>query len=437
MKSFLHETSKKKSKQRAIAVGVCKKGEPGSDGAAPLEELVSLCKTAGAQVVGRLTQVLERYNAATLIGSGKVDELAELTRDRNADIVVFDTVLAPSQQVNLEKRLGMQVIDRPGVILDIFAIHAKTREARAQVELAQMQYMLPRLAGGWSHLERQEGAIGTRGPGETQLETDRRLVRKRITDLKKKLENIEGERHLQRQGRQELFNVCLVGYTNAGKSTVFNRLTGESVTAENYLFATLDSTTRKVKLSAKNQILLSDTVGFIRRLPVTLVASFKSTLLEASEADLLLHVIDIADDYFEERITTVNDILKEIGCEGIPGIPIFNKIDLRNDPDLYRTLIQKYPGARFISAASGEGLSRLKADLEELVENSRVTIQADIAPSEGRVYGILSAIGQVLSSRADDGVINLTVRLPQSRLGRLKNEGVKYKVLENANGFKK
>ena len=281
LKSFLHETSKRKIKQRAILVGIYKKSDKAVSDDEPLDELASLCRTAGAIIVGRMTQLVERFSPATLMGSGKVEELAELAKREKADIVVFDTTLAPSQQVNLEKRLSKQVIDRPGLILDIFAIHAKTREARAQVELAQMQYLLPRLAGGWTHLERQEGAIGTRGPGETQLETDRRLVRKRIADLKKKLSEIEGERQVQRKGRSDLFNICLVGYTNAGKSTVFNKLTGEQVLAEDYLFATLDSTTRRVKLSRRNEVLLSDTVGFISRLPVSLVASFKSTLLRS------------------------------------------------------------------------------------------------------------------------------------------------------------
>ena len=429
MKSFLHETSKRKIRQRAIIVGVYKKSERSEHDIEGLDEISSLCRTAGAKVVGQLTQLVEHYNAATMIGSGKVEDLAQMVNDRRADIVVFDTVLAPSQQVNLEKRLSLQVIDRPAVILDIFAIHAKTREAKAQVELAQMQYMLPRLAGGWTHLERQEGAIGTRGPGETQLETDRRLVRKRIADLKKKLAEIEGERQVQRKGRLELFNVCLVGYTNAGKSTIFNKLTGENVNAEDYLFATLDSTTRRVKLSGRNEIMLSDTVGFIKRLPVSLVASFKSTLLEAREADLLLHVIDISNDNFEDEIATVNGILEEIGCIGIPVLPLFNKIDRRQDPDLFRQLLQRYPGARFISAVTGEGLGKLKIELQSYVEKSQATIIVKMAQDDQSKLSRLGSLSQIVDSTVVDGMILVTARLPESRLGKLKSEGMEFEIV--------
>lgn len=434
MKSFLHETQKRKIKQRAILVGVHKKTEKSAFDEESLDELASLCHTAGAVVVGRLSQAVERYSPATLIGSGKVDELAAMAKTEKANIIVYDTILAPSQQVNLEKRLGQQVIDRPALILDIFAIHAKTREAKAQVELAQMQYLLPRLAGGWTHLERQEGAIGTRGPGETQLETDRRLVRKRIADLKKKLHEIEGERQVQRKGRSELFNICLVGYTNAGKSTVFNKLTGEHVIAENYLFATLDSTTRKLRLSRRNEVLISDTVGFIRRLPVSLVASFKSTLMEASEADLLLHIIDISDEDFEERITTVNSILEEIGAGDIPIIHVFNKIDLINDPDLYRAILVRFPGAHFISAATGEGMSRLKADLENYLERSRVTIELSVDANDGRIMKLVNSLAYIYESRVIDDMVEIKARLPKSRLGKLQGQGVNFTVINEANG---
>ncbi len=437
MKSFLYETSKKKIKQRAIVVGAFLKKESEVQIEGLLDELASLCRTAGAKVVGRLTQSLDHFNPSSLLGKGKVDELADMASERKADIIVFDTTLSPSQQVNLEKRLGKQVIDRPGLILDIFAIHAKSHEAQAQVELAQMQYILPRLAGGWTHLERQEGAIGTRGPGETQLETDRRLVRKRITDLKKKLIEIEGERHIQRKRRSDLFNVCLVGYTNAGKSTIFNLLTGEKVIAENYLFATLDSTTRRVKLSGKNEILLSDTVGFIRKLPVSLVASFKSTLLEASEADLLLHVIDISDDDFENKMATVNGILQELDCAHINILPIFNKIDQRNDPDLFRQLLVRYPGARFISAASGEGINRARAEIERYLEYSKSTILVNIEIGDSKKFGIVNAAGQVLDSNAENGYMKMKIRLPSSRLGKLKSEGIEFSRLDNDNSAEK
>jgi GTP-binding protein HflX len=431
LKTFFHQTSRRKLRQNAILAGVHKKSERAAFEAGTLDELASLCRTAGANVVGRITQVMDRFNPATLIGSGKVEELSRMIEDRSADLVVFDTTLAPSQQVNLEKRLSKQVIDRPALILDIFAIHAKTREARAQVELAQMQYILPRLAGGWTHLERQEGAIGTRGPGETQLETDRRLVRKRISDLKKQLVEIEGERHEQRKGRKDLFNVCLVGYTNAGKSTIFNRITGENVVAENYLFATLDSTTRKVKLPRRDLMLLSDTVGFIRKLPVSLVASFKSTLLEASEADLLLHVISISDDDFEDKIETVMETLNDIGCSAIPTIPLFNKIDLKNDPDLYVRLLRRYPGAHFVSGVTGEGVSTLLASIENHLERSRVTIKTLIDASDSQGYGLISSLAYILDSITRDGRVELKARMPKARLGKLARAGIEFRLVEN------
>lgn len=430
----LFDTSKKKIKQRAIVVGVSTKGDGPESIEANLDELASLCRTAGANVVGRMTQALDRLNPSTLIGSGKVDELSGKIRKDNANLVVFDTILSPSQQANLEKHLGAQVIDRPALILDIFAIHAKTREARAQVELAQMQYILPRLAGGWTHLERQEGAIGTRGPGETQLETDRRLVRKRISDLRKKLDEIEGERHTQRKGRSEFFNLCLVGYTNAGKSTLFNKLTGENVVAEDYLFATLDSTTRKIRLPKRNTILLSDTVGFIRNLPVSLVASFKSTLLEASEADLLLHVIDLSDEDYEARIIIVNKVLDEIGCSGIPVLPVFNKIDHRNDPDLYMGLMRQYPRARFVSASTGEGLGKLKEEIENYLERSRITIMVSLEQSDSRGYGFLQSIAYISETAPVDGIIRIKARLPKSRLGKLKSRGMEFEEIGGSNG---
>jgi GTPase len=433
LKSFF-ETSKRKIRQKAIVAGVYLKGEKGGADGMLLDELASLCRTAGAAVVGRMIQVLDRFNPSTLIGSGKAEELVGRIKESGANLVVFDTPLSPSQQVNLEKKLGVPVVDRPALILDIFAIHAKTREAKAQVELAQMQYILPRLTGGWTHLERQEGAIGTRGPGETQLETDRRLVRKRIADLKKKLMEIEGERHVQRKGRAEFFNICLVGYTNAGKSTLFNGLTGENALAEDYLFATLDSTTRKVRLSRRNTVLLSDTVGFIRNLPVSLVASFKSTLLEASEADLLLHVIDLSDENFEERITTVNGVLDEIGCRGIPVMPVFNKIDRKNDPDLYIGLMKQYPGARLVSASSGEGLSKLREDIENFIEGTRATILVTLDTTDSRIYGLLQSIAYISEAAADDGFIRLKARLPRARLGRLKGQGINFEVIEGTSG---
>jgi len=424
LKSFFEGISTKKIKQKAVVVGVYKKSPIIDSGSNQLDEIASLCKTAGAKVVGRLSQQVDKLNPATLLGSGKTDELADLIKERSADLAVFDSDLSASQQVNLEKRLKCQVVDRPGIILDIFALHARTREAKAQVELAQLEYLLPRLAGGWTHLERQEGSIGTRGPGETQLETDRRLVRKRIRDLKKKLIDIETERQTQRKHRKGSFKVCLVGYTNAGKSTLFNLLTGGDVPAENYLFATLDSTTRRVKLPGKSEVLLSDTVGFIKKLPLSLVASFKSTLMEVSDADLLLHVIDISDKDFEEHISTVSGILSEIGSGNIPVIQIFNKIDLRADHDLFRSLLPRYPGSRFVSAATREGIGRVIGDLGAQFEKEMVIISAKLDRDSMEKLNLISAAGQILDSIGEDGYLEVKARIPKTILGKLRSQGI-------------
>lgn len=434
MKSFFDGTLKKKLKRRAVVVGAYKKSESNNNQGNRLDEIISLSRTAGGKIVGSITQYIERFNPSTLIGGGKVEELARLVKEKNADLVVFDTSLSASQQMNLEKKTKTQVIDRPGLILDIFALHARTRESKIQVELAQFEYLLPRLAKGWSHLERQEGSIGTRGPGETQLETDRRLIRLKIRDLKKKIKNIEGERLIQRKQRKGHFNVCLVGYTNAGKSTIFNLLTGEDITAANYLFATLDSTTRRLDLSNGNRILLSDTVGFIKRLPVSLVAPFRSTLYEASSADLLLHVIDIADEDFEEKIATVNGVLNDLGCSDIPIIHLFNKIDKFSDPEMFRLLLSKYSGARFISAVSKEGINRLLESIENYIEKSKATIIADIHPADGGKLSLLSSFGQVIDSVDNDGILKVKVRLPKIMLGKLKAEAIEYQLLDNEDG---
>lgn len=426
MKSFFDGIPGKKALRRAIVVGVRKKGDYAASADSHLDEIASLCRTAGAEVVGRFIQALDRYNPSTLIGAGKVEELAAFVKEKQANLVVFDISLSPSQQTNLERKLKLQVIDRPGIILDIFALHARTREARVQVELAQFEYLLPRLARGWRHLERQEGSIGTRGPGETQLETDRRLVRLRISELKKKLKSIESERLIQRKMRKGLFKACLVGYTNTGKSSIFNFLTGEDVTAANYLFATLDSTTRRLKLSGKNELLISDTVGFIRKLPVSLVASFKSTLFEASSADLLIHVIDTSESDFEDRIASVNSVLGEIDADTIPVLNVFNKIDKINDPGLFRSLLAQYPGSRFVSAVTGEGMGRLMETLESYLESTRVTVIANIHPDDGTKMNMLGSLGQLIDSETDDGVLKVKVKLPVNRLGKLESEGIEF-----------
>lgn len=294
-----------------------------------LEELAELSRTAGAEVVGRTTQKLDHPNVATYVGKGKVSEVKEASRERNANVVIFDDELSPSQQRNLEQELGAKVIDRTALILDIFATRAHTREGRLQTSLAQMSYLLPRLAGQWSHLERMEGAIGTRGPGETQIETDRRLIRSRISKIKRELDEVRTQRALYRRNRQRnnIPVVALVGYTNAGKSTLMRALSGADVFVENKLFATLDPVTRRLKLPSGETALLTDTVGFIQKLPTELVAAFRATLEELQEADVLLHVVDLSHPNAFQHVESVTGTLKDLGVEGRTQLLALNKVD--------------------------------------------------------------------------------------------------------------
>lgn len=312
--------------ERTVIVGIITFGQDEAKLEEYLDELEFLTTTAGGEVIKRFSQKMERPNPKTFLGTGKIDEIAYYVKDNDISTVIFDDELTPSQQKNLDKILGVKVLDRTNLILDIFAQRAQTSYARTQVELAQYQYLLPRLTGLWTHLERQKGGIGLRGPGETEIETDRRIVRDRIALLKDKLKVIDKQMAIQRGNRGALVRVALVGYTNVGKSTLMNLVSKSEVFVEDKLFATLDTTVRKVVIR-NLPFLLSDTVGFIRKLPTQLVESFKSTLDEVREADLLLHVVDISHPDFEDHIASVNDVLKEIKSDGKPTIMVFNKID--------------------------------------------------------------------------------------------------------------
>jgi len=345
--------------ERAVLVGhAVRDGVRGRS----LDELALLADTAGARVVERVVQRRGPIHPATFIGKGKLAELKASVERSDADMVIFDDDLSPAQVRNLEKAVGRKVVDRSELILDIFARRARTRESRLQVELAQLEYTFPRLTGMWRHLERQEGGIGTRGPGETQLETDRRLVRERIAILKRDLKGVEREREIQRRRRRGEFRVALVGYTNAGKSTLFNALTRSHVLVENRLFATLDATTRKMVSPERTVVLLTDTVGFIRKLPHHLVASFHSTLVEAIEADLLLHVVDAADPGFRRQIVAVEQVLEEILETPRPTTLAFNKADLV-DEEMTAGLRAEFSDSFVVSARSGEGLDGLRTSL--------------------------------------------------------------------------
>jgi GTP-binding protein HflX len=336
-----------------------------------LDELALLADTAGARVVERLLQRRGPVHPATFIGKGKLEELKGCVQQGDADMVIFDDDLSPAQVRNLEKAVAVKVVDRSELILDIFARRARTRESRLQVELAQLEYTFPRLTGMWKHLERQAGGIGTRGPGETQLETDRRLVRERIARLKRDLEAVERERETQRRKRRSEFRTALVGYTNAGKSTMFNALTRAQVFVEDRLFATLDATTRKMVRADRTTALVTDTVGFIRKLPHHLVASFHSTLVEAIEADLLLHVVDASEPDFRRQMTAVEGVLEEILETPRPTTLVFNKADRLADEETAAGLRVEFPGCHVVSAKTGEGLRALRDELWEMAAGER------------------------------------------------------------------
>lgn len=328
-----------------------------------LNELEQLARTAGAHVVERVTQSRTRIDPATFIGSGKVKEVKRLVKQHNADLVIFDDDLAPVQVRNIERKMDAKLLDRSGLILDIFAGRAQTAAAKTQVELAQLQYLRTRLTRRWTHLSRQKGGIGTKGPGETQIETDRRLIDKRIATLREKLEKIDQQRTTQRKARHGYTQVSLVGYTNAGKSTLMNAMADESVLAEDQLFATLDATTRNITLDGTEEVLLSDTVGFIRKLPHRLIESFKSTLDEVRTSDLLLHVIDVTHPRFEDHMRVVDETLDELDAQDIPHLLAFNKVDALDDTHLLRALRRDYPNAEFVSALRGIGVESLKEEL--------------------------------------------------------------------------
>ena len=380
------------SYERTVLVGIVTKDQDQEKLEEYLDELEFLTYTAGGEVIKRFSQRLDRPDPKTFIGSGKMNDVKEFADENDIGAVIFDDELSPAQQKNIEKILKCKILDRTGLILDIFAQRAKTSYARTQVELAQYEYLLPRLAGMWTHLERQRGGIGMRGPGETEIETDRRIVRDKISLLKKKLETIDRQMEVQRGNRGQLVRVALVGYTNVGKSTLMNVISKSEVFAENKLFATLDTTVRKVVIR-NLPFLLSDTVGFIRKLPTQLVESFKSTLDEVREADLLLHVVDISHPNFEDHIDSVNQILTEIKTLGKPTIMVFNKIDAHepeviDEDDLItektsvhytlkewkKTWMNKVgDNAIFISALNKENMEDFRKKVYEAVRQIHIT----------------------------------------------------------------
>jgi GTP-binding protein HflX len=392
-----------------------------------LAELASLTDTAGAAVVGTLFQRIAAPHPKYFIGEGKVDELRQLVRERDAGLVIFDEELSPSQGKNLEDRLGTRIMDRAELILDIFATRARTAEAQMQVELAQLQYMLPRLKRMWTHLTRG-GGIGFRGPGETQLETDRRLIGRRIRDLRRKLDDVAQQRATRRKGRTGEFRAALVGYTNAGKSSILRALSGTDIFVENRLFATLDPSTRSVELGPGARVLATDTVGFIRRLPHHLVASFRATLEEAVEADVLLHVIDGSHPGWEEQKYVVEDVLRDLGLEGRRTILVFNKTDRlthAEEESLRHRVLAAFPEpAVFVSALEPDGLIELRALLLDEIRERRPAVRLEIPSSDGQSIATVYREGEVLRREQRDTQIELVARLPEATVGRLRQRGV-------------
>ncbi|GAB4377263.1 MAG: GTPase HflX [Calditrichia bacterium] len=412
--------------ERSVLVGVVLPGQSHRECQENLQELELLALTAGLEVCASLIQERQKINPAFFIGSGKVADLNLLLRSRDANVVIFDEDLSPAQIRNLEKALNVKIIDRSTLILDIFAKHARTREAKTQVELAQLQYMLPRLTRHWLHLSRQVGGIGTRGPGETQLETDRRLVRKRIEKLRSELSQIDRQRIVRKKNRDRFFRAALIGYTNVGKSTIMNLLSGSHVLVEDQLFATLDSTNRRIRVNDDHHMILSDTVGFIRKLPHHLVASFKSTLDVVREADLLLHVVDAHHARYAEQMQTVMEVLEELGAHQKPIILIFNKIDLLPDANHLQQLSTKFPQAVFISATRHLGIEALKQRLVRFIEKEFRTFRLSIPIQNQKLIHYIHSVTAVVEQHYVDTTAELTFRTTHE---------IYHKILKKLNGL--
>ena len=403
--------------ERVFIVGVQLKGHDTWRIDESLDELEELVGTAGGEVTGRGTQRLDRVNAAMFIGPGKAREFANQCVEAGVDTVVFDEELSPAQGRNLEKVFECKILDRTALILDIFSQRARTREGKLQVELAQLNHLLPRLTRFWTHLSRQKGGIGMRGgEGESQLEVDRRKVRERIDRIQRDLELVMRHRSVQRTGRKrnQWPLGSLVGYTNAGKSTLFNAITGASTLTEDKLFATLDPMTRRLRLPTNQNVLLSDTVGFIRKLPHDLVDAFKATLEEVIEADLLLHVVDISSPQAQEQIEAVNVVLDELDVADKPTLMVFNKIDRVTAPGLAKRFTDQYPNSIVVSARSGEGFDAFMSELGKQLRPVREMLELSIPHSQSEVIAQLHEVGQVLERDYDSAEALFKALIPPS-----------------------
>ena len=408
------ETRPKRTHERALLIGLEKQGVSKWDLRDSLEELAELASSAGAEVVDTVTQKLDRPTAPYYIGKGKAESLKPALHDQQVTSVIFDDELSPAQGRNLENLLSRKVLDRTQLILDIFAQRARSREGRLQIELAQLQYLLPRLTRMWHHLSRQTGGIGTRGPGETQLEVDRRRVQERIARLERELESVRKTRAVQRQGRKrhQWPVAAVVGYTNAGKSTLLNLLTGADVLTEDKLFATLDPTTRSFVLPNKQRVLLTDTVGFLRKLPHTLIESFKATLEEVSEADLLIHIVDLSHPRVDDQMEAVENVIKELNAFGKQTLIVFNKIDNLPNRELAETYVSRFPGSVAISARTGEGVHKLVQALQDSLSAWRLRSHFKIPASESALIAEIHRVGHVLELKYEGNDAIMVAHVP-------------------------
>ncbi len=410
----MFDVQRKQKQERALLIGLEKDGVSKWDLRDSLEELRELANSAGAHVVNTVTQKLPAPTAPYYIGKGKAQAIKDSFQDQQVTSVIFDNELSPAQGRNLEQLFSRKVLDRTQLILDIFAQRARSREGRLQIELAQLQYLLPRLTRMWTHLSRQTGGIGTRGPGETQLEVDRRRVQERIARLERELKGVRKVRSVQREGRRrhQWPVAAVVGYTNAGKSTLLNLLTGADVVAEDRLFATLDPTTRSITLPNKQRMLLTDTVGFLRKLPHTLIESFKATLEEVSEADLLVHVVDLSHPRVDEHIEAVDDVIKELGAYGKQTLLVFNKDDAVTNSEQVAAYQHRFPGSVAISARTGEGVGALVQALQDRVSSWRLDLRFRVPLSQSCLIAEIHRVGRVLELRYEAEAAVIRAHVP-------------------------
>jgi len=420
-----------RGRERALLVGVVDHHRSSGNVREELEELALLASTAGADVIGEVHQAADRINPAYFVGTGKADQIAEEVEEKNIDVVIFDHDLSSVQVRNLEERINCKILDRSALIFDIFASHARSKESKTQVELAQLQYLLPRLTRQWTHLSKQYGGIGTKGPGEQQLETDRRVIRTRIRHLKDQLERISRQKQTQRKGRDQFTRIALVGYTNAGKSTLMNALANTNVFVENRLFATLDTTVRLVDLSTSQRILLSDTVGFIRKLPHHLIASFKTTLEEVIESDILLHVVDTSQTAFPDQIRVVNETLVELHADQKPTVMVFNKIDLIEDRSVFASIRNNYNRAVFVSGTRGINIEGIRREIESVLDAEYVVQTIAIPIGEQDLLASLHDSFNILDKRYENEVMIIRFRARKKDLGKI-GGALKQKLAEKA-----